>query len=111
MATARVKNPRATRTTTAAAQTSETTEDLVPAVAEPFRILALDGGPSALLVVLMLTELDKLAPGFLEKVDLIAGTSAGAITGLMLSTKKNSAHMLPVAENFWLNEQDYYKNS
>jgi hypothetical protein len=79
--------------------------------AEPFRILAIDGGPAALLVVLMLTELEELVPGFLEKVDLIAGTSAGSITGLMLATRPNPAYMLPVAENFWLNEQLYYKNS
>ena len=111
MATPRVKNAGAVRSRATVIQTPESTIDPVPAPAEPLRILALDGGPSALLVVLMLTDLEKLAPGFLEKVDVIAGTSAGAITGLMLSTKPNPAHMLPVAENFWLNEQNYYKNS
>jgi uncharacterized protein len=91
-------------------QVSEAKENPPRHAAEPFRILALDGGPAALLVVLMLNELEDIVPGFLEKVDLIAGTSAGAITGLMLSTKRNPAYMLPVAENFWLNEQNYYKN-
>jgi patatin-like phospholipase/acyl hydrolase len=85
-------------------------EAMAPAAA-PYRILALDGGPAALLVILMLTQLEKRVPGLLKKVDLIAGTSAGAISGLMLATKDDPAPMLPVAANFWLNGQLYYKNS
>lgn len=111
MATPRVRRQGAVPSPAGSVQLTEATENPLPHRSEPFRILALDGGPAALLVTLMLSDLEDLVPGFLEKVDLIAGTSAGAITGLMLSTRKNPAHMLPVAENFWLNEQNYYKNS
>jgi predicted acylesterase/phospholipase RssA len=117
MATPRVKNTGVVSPQAAAVPAAEpqpAVKEMLasqPGGAEPFRILAIDGGPAALLVVLMLTELEELVPGFLEKVDLIAGTSAGSITGLMLATRQNPAYMLPVAENFWLNEQLYYKNS
>jgi hypothetical protein len=77
----------------------------------PLRILALDGGPASYLAMLMLGQLETALPGFLANVDLIAGTSAGAISGLILATKDNPALMLPVVENFWLNGTKYYKNS
>jgi len=82
-----------------------------PPGTEPYRILTLDGGPAGLLSILVLAQLERLVPGFLAKVDLIAGTSAGAISGLMLATKADPASMLPVAENFWLHNEKYYKNT
>jgi hypothetical protein len=111
MPSPRVKSRRAESSPSATATVAESAEDLRPNSRRPFRILALDGGPAALLETLLLSGLEDLVPGFLENIDLIAGTSAGAITGLMLATRENPAHMLPVAENFWLNGPNYYKNS
>src|SRR3974377_1754958 len=105
MPTPRVRSRRAESSPSATATVAEGVGNLRPNSRRPFRILALDGGPAALLETLLLSSLEAPAHGFLENVDLIAGTSAGAITGLMLATRENPAHMLPVAENFWLNGQ------
>ena len=111
MATRKSKKSAAAAPAAAKRQKSESKSNQSSETIQPLRVLAIDGGPSALLVVIMLTELEDAVPGFLENVDVIAGTSSGAITGLMLATKENPAHMIPTAENFWLNESDYYKNS
>jgi hypothetical protein len=111
MAKSRKKHPLIEQAASTVIDQTESKESTRPTGAKPLRILALDGGPAALLVVLMLTDLEERVPGVLENVDVIAGTSAGAITGLMLATKENPAFMLPVASNFWRDEQKYYKNS
>lgn len=52
-----------------------------------FRVLALDGGGvRALLEVLLLKRLVEVYPNFLSEVDMIAGTSAGAIIALALAS-------------------------
>src|SRR6185437_12230958 len=111
MAKSRKKHPLIEQAASTLIEQTEANEGSRPTGARPLRILALDGGPAALLVVLMLTDLEAQVPGFLANVDVIAGTSAGAITGLMPATKQNPAFMLPVAANFWRDEQKYYKNS
>ena len=111
MAARKTKRSKVATSPVAAKEQSKPDSEKNQESPKPLRVLALDGGPSALLVVLVLEELEKRVPGFLKNVDVVAGTSSGAITGLMLSTKENPAHMLPTAENFWLNEQEYYKNS
>ncbi len=110
MAKSRRKRSLAEQTLSVVSQETEASATR-PTGARPLRVLALDGGPAALLVVLMLADLEERVPGFLANVDLIAGTSAGAITGLMLATRDNPEWMLPVAANFWRDEQKYYKNS
>jgi uncharacterized protein len=111
MAKSRKKHPLIEQAASTLIEKTESNETSRPTGARPLRILSLDGGPAALLVVLMLTDLEERVPGFLANIDVIAGTSAGAITGLMLATKENPAFMLPVAANFWRDEQKYYKNS
>jgi len=51
-----------------------------------YRILSLDGGGiRGLLSVVILQELEKKVPGWLDKVDLLAGTSTGGIVALGLA--------------------------
>ena len=53
---------------------------------EPYLILSLDGGGiRGLLTAVLLEKLETAVPGFLEKVDLFAGTSTGAILALGLA--------------------------
>jgi patatin-like phospholipase/acyl hydrolase len=51
-----------------------------------YRILSLDGGGiRGLLSAVILERLERLAPGWLDQVDLIAGTSTGGILALGLA--------------------------
>jgi hypothetical protein len=51
-----------------------------------FRILSLDGGGVyGSLQVAMLEQLEEKHPGFMEKVDMVAGTSIGGIIALLLA--------------------------
>jgi hypothetical protein len=55
----------------------------------PYHILTLDGGGiRGLLTAIMLGKLEKAVPGFLNKVDLIAGTSTGGLLALGLAVGK-----------------------
>lgn len=59
-----------------------------------FNILSLDGGGiRGLLSCKLLERLDRLHPGFLEKVDLFAGTSTGGILALGLAAGLTPAEM------------------
>lgn len=67
-----------------------------------YRILSLDGGGQLEMTsTLLLTEIEKRRPGFLARTDMIAGTSAGAMVGLMLATQDDPAYLLPQAEELW----------
>jgi hypothetical protein len=67
-----------------------------------YRILSLDGGGQLEMTsTLLLTEIEKRRPGFLARTDMIAGTSAGAMVGLILATQDNPAYLLPQAEELW----------
>jgi|GEM_PF-3561025 len=50
------------------------------------KILAFDGGPSPVVSLRVLKKLEARFPGFLERVDLLAGTSHGGIISLKLAT-------------------------
>lgn len=66
-----------------------------------YRILSLDGGGiRGLLSIVILQELEKKVPGWLDEVDLIAGTSTGGIIAIAL------AHGLTLAQLRHL----YYEN-
>ncbi|WP_375770490.1 patatin-like phospholipase family protein [Archangium gephyra] len=51
------------------------------------RMLSCDAGPPALIAVRVLKALEKEVPGFLHKVDLFAGTSAGALLNTWLAAR------------------------
>lgn len=51
----------------------------------PLRILCFDGGPAAVLDLLVLQKLEESHPGFLEKTSMFCGTSDGALVALSLS--------------------------
>lgn len=51
-----------------------------------YRILTLDGGGiRGVLTAVLLKRLDRIQPGFLDKIDLFAGTSTGGILALALA--------------------------
>lgn len=59
-----------------------------------YRILSLDGGGiRGLLTVVLLQELEKMVPGWLEQVDLIAGTSTGGIIAIGLARGMKPAQL------------------
>lgn len=70
-----------------------------------FRILAMDGGQRAVLMTRLLLRLEERLPGFLDTVDLFAGTSAGAITAAIVLTSKSWKVGLERAHYFWRSEK------
>ncbi|MEJ2299862.1 MAG: patatin-like phospholipase family protein, partial [Anaerolineales bacterium] len=51
-----------------------------------YRILSMDGGGiRGLITVILLERLESAHPGFLEKIDLLAGTSTGGILALAVA--------------------------
>ncbi|WP_375770486.1 ATP-binding protein [Archangium gephyra] len=50
------------------------------------KILAFDGGPSPVISIRILKKIEAQFPGFLDRVDLFAGTSHGGIISLKLAT-------------------------
>jgi predicted acylesterase/phospholipase RssA len=52
---------------------------------KPRKILAFDGGPSALVYIRVIQKMEEQFPGFLDKVDLFAGTSFGGLLSLKLA--------------------------
>ena len=53
------------------------------------RILALDGGPSVFSYVKILQELERSNPGFLSRIDMLAGPSNGGFAALWLAVHKD----------------------
>lgn len=66
-----------------------------------FRILSLDGGQRGVLMARMLMRLHERLPGFLDRVDLFAGTSAGAMTAAIALTSPSWKTGLQRAHDFW----------
>ncbi len=63
-------------------------KDIQPGVEAPrLRILSIDGGPSASLQIRVIAYLERMRPGFIESVDMFAGTSDGAFVSLFLASK------------------------
>ncbi len=76
----------------------------------PYNILALDGGGRPMLMISMLEELERRCPGFLDNVDLFAGTSAGAVTAAFIAAGKTPRHGLQRAKEFWMTPQNFEVN-
>ncbi len=51
------------------------------------RVLTMDGGPSPLLQIRLLAEIERRHPGFLERTDMFAGTSDGSLITLFLAAQ------------------------
>ncbi|GAB6040085.1 patatin-like phospholipase family protein [Endothiovibrio diazotrophicus] len=72
-----------------------------------YNILALDGGTRPLLAVGILEQLESRCPGFLDAVDLFAGTSAGAITCAFIAFAPTLRDGLQRAREFWSSPQSF----
>jgi patatin-like phospholipase/acyl hydrolase len=55
-------------------------------VSKVYNILSLDGGMGGYLTLKLLEKIESERPGFLDSVDIFAGTSAGAINSSILAT-------------------------
>ena len=65
-----------------------------------YHILALDGGGiRGYLTILLLEKLEKACPGFLEQIDLFAGTSTGSIIALALAAGKSPGEVRSLYES------------
>ena len=61
----------------------------------PYRILSLDGGGiRGVLTISLLQQLDREHPDFLDKVELVAGTSTGGILALAIAAGKSLSQAL-----------------
>ncbi|GAB6040930.1 patatin-like phospholipase family protein [Endothiovibrio diazotrophicus] len=68
----------------------------------PQRVLAMDGGGLRSLATLtVLGRLEEAAPGFLNAVELFAGTSAGGINALLLAAGEAPAEALDACLALW----------
>jgi predicted acylesterase/phospholipase RssA len=68
------------------------------------RVLSLDGGGQLEMTsTLLLQEIEMRRPGFLRKVDVLAGTSAGGFVSLILATEDDPASLLGETERLWEN--------
>lgn len=66
-----------------------------------YRILSLDGGGiRGYLTILLLERLEEKCPGFLEQIDLFAGTSTGSIIALALAHGKTPAEVRGLYERY-----------
>lgn len=66
-----------------------------------YRILALDGGGiRGLITALMLERLELACPGFLEQIDLFAGTSTGGLLALGLAAGKSPHEARKLYESY-----------
>jgi uncharacterized protein len=66
-----------------------------------YKILALDGGSGGYLTVKLLQKIESLRPGFLNSVDILAGTSAGAINAGILATHPVAADAFVSMRRHW----------
>ena len=65
-----------------------------------YHILSLDGGGiRGYLTILLLEQLEKERPGFLEQIDLFAGTSTGSIIALALAYGKSPSEIRGLYES------------
>lgn len=67
-----------------------------------YRIVSLDGGGIRTLISLgILKRLEQERPGFLSEVHLLAGTSAGALSALIIAAARDPVEGLEQARNVW----------
>ncbi|MSP59094.1 MAG: hypothetical protein EXR72_01930 [Myxococcales bacterium] len=60
------------------------------------RVLAIDGGPSPLLLIRLLRHMEEKRPGTLAATEMFAGTSDGAFTALYLAARLAEGKMKPL---------------
>lgn len=72
-----------------------------------YNILAMDGGGRPLLTINILEEIEARHPGFLESIDLFAGTSAGSITSAFIADGRTPRHGLQKAKEFWMTPDNF----
>jgi patatin-like phospholipase/acyl hydrolase len=73
-----------------------------PASPDKYRIISLDGGGLRTLVSLgVLKRIEQERPGFLDEVQLVAGTSAGSISALILAAAPRPSEGLDAARDLW----------
>lgn len=72
-----------------------------------YNILALDGGGRPLLMIGILEELEARSPGFLESVDLYAGTSAGSVIIAFIAAGDTPQKGLQRAKQFWMSPSNF----
>ncbi len=66
----------------------------------PYRILSLDGGGiRGTLTIRIIERLDQMVPGWLDKVDLLAGTSTGGILALVLAAGLKPSYVRELYQN------------
>lgn len=66
----------------------------------PYRILSLDGGGiRGTLTIRMIERLDQMVPGWLDKIDLFAGTSTGGILALVLAAGLKPSYVREIYQN------------
>ncbi|PTL83589.1 patatin-like phospholipase family protein [Vitiosangium sp. GDMCC 1.1324] len=67
-----------------------------------YRIISLDGGGIRTLLSLgVLQRIENERPGFLDDVQLLAGTSAGALSALILAAARSPSEGVAIARNVW----------
>ena len=69
---------------------------------ENYNVLALDGGVGGFLTLKLLERIESLRPGFLDSVDIFAGTSAGAINSSILVTNATPQEAFATARKQWV---------
>ncbi|OJH33935.1 patatin-like phospholipase family protein [Cystobacter ferrugineus] len=100
------RSKRATQRKTAPGNGSPTNGhpevDETAAPRSKYRIISLDGGGMRTLLSLgILKRIEQERPGFLDEVQLVAGTSAGAISALILAAARSPSAGLDAARNLW----------
>lgn len=66
----------------------------------PYRILSMDGGGiRGTLTIRMIERLEEMTPGWLENVDMFAGTSTGGILALVLAAGLKPAHIRKIYQD------------
>ncbi len=67
----------------------------------PYRVLSMDGGGiRGILTARILERIDEVIPGFLNQVDLFAGTSTGGLLALGLASGMTPAYLRQVYQDF-----------
>jgi predicted acylesterase/phospholipase RssA len=64
--------------------------------ADPVRILSLDGGPGTFFSIRVLVEMERRNPGFIETIDIFAGTSSGGMAALYLAKHLGEPGAVPL---------------
>jgi|GEM_PF-6124731 len=76
----------------------------------PYRVLALDGGGFRTLIpAALLQRIQYLREGFLDSIDLFAGSSMSGITALILAEADDLAEAADTVRTFWVDSGNLFK--